>query len=153
MLKLISTVLLCSIGCASAPPVVQFSGIPEKQYVEVRDLPESPDVDPVIAGADWAVPLSRGECTHQDGILLSPEKAVRAKLWQEGYRSIRSLYELDRKVWAEHRTVYENRIKQANGQIKDVTPKWWDANEGNIAMAAGFVVGVLATVGITYAAK
>jgi len=142
-----------TMGCASAMPIVQYAGIPEEQHVESRALPSAPDSDPIATDADWVIALPKGECTGQDGILLSPEKAVRAKQWQDQYRNLRNLYDLDRAVWKSHRTVYEERLKKANERVKDLTPSWWDANEGNIAMGAGFVVGVLATVAITYVTK
>lgn len=139
------------VGCGASTPVPQYAGITESQYVERRDLPPSPDAVAIPDDKNWVEPLAATKCTDKDGILLSPEKAVRAKLWKTSYEGLRTLYDLDRKVWTEHRIVYDERITQANKEIERRSPSWWSENKGTVAWAGGFLMGAAATVAIVYA--
>ena len=150
MRSLVAIALVFAVGCGASTPVVQYSGIREEQHVEKKKLPDPPDSEAIPKEKDWVKPLPAGKTHTEDGVLLSPEKAVRAKKWQDGYKNLRNLYELDRKVWGAQRTVYEERLGQANAEIKRRSPSWWDENKGTIAWAAGFVMGAAATVGIVY---
>ena len=87
----------------------------------------------------------------RDGILISPEKAARAKLWQVSYKSLLELYEIDRQIFTQHRIIYDERLTQANAEISRLSPSWWDENKGTIGWATGFVAGAVATIAIVYA--
>jgi hypothetical protein len=148
------------VGCGASTPVVQYSGIKKSQHVETKPLPERPDAKPIPKDKDWVVPLQASTCTvkktgkvveTKDGILLSPEKAVRAKQWKVDAVNVRTLHDIDRGIWGHHRVVYEERIGQANRHIKTVSPSWWSENKGTIAWASGFLLGAAATIGIVYA--
>jgi len=148
------------VGCGASTPVVQYSGIKESQHVETKPLPERPDAKPIPKENDWVVPLQASTCTAKktgkvvetkDGILISPEKAVRAKQWKADAVNVRTLHDIDRGIWGHHRVVYEERIGQANTRIKTLSPSWWDENKGTVAWASGFILGAAATIGIVYA--
>ena len=138
------------VGCAASTPVPQYAGIDPKQYVETKALPDRPDKDPIPADKDWVVPLAAGSAAKQDGILLSPEKAGRAKLWQDSYNALRNLYDIDRQIWTQQRIVYDERLSQANGEIKRLSPSWWDENKGTLSWVGGFLMGAATSVAIVY---
>lgn len=150
MMRLVAIAVLAAAGCSASTPVPQYPGIKEKQHVEARELPPRPDAEPISPEQDWVQALPAGKCAEKDGILLSPEKAVRAKLWQTAYNGLRNLYDLDRQVWGQHRIVYEERTQQANAEIKRLAPSWWQENKGTIAWAGGFLMGAAATIAILY---
>jgi len=143
-------ILIALVGCAASTPVPQYAGIDPKQYVETKTLPDRPDKDPIPADKDWVLPLPAGQTAKQDGILLSPDKAGRAKLWQEGYNSLRNLYDIDRQIWTQQRIVYDERLSQANAEIKRRSPSWWDENKGTLSWVGGFVMGAATSVAIVY---
>jgi len=146
----VAILVVLAMGCGSAVPVIQYSGLPEKQHIEKRDLPDPPDKEAIPVDRDWVKPLPAGAVHDQHGILISPEKAARAKQWQLGYRNLRDLYEVDRAIWSEQRVIYDERLRQANKDIEKLSPSWWSSNKGTVGMTLGFVVGVAATVGIVY---
>jgi hypothetical protein len=143
-------ILLMVVGCGASTPVPQYAGISEKQYVEARELPPRPDADPIAKEDDWVKPLPAGQCADRDGVLLSPEKAVRAALYKDGYNNLRNLYDIDRQVWTQHRIVYNERTAQANAEIKRLAPSWWDEQKTSISWAAGFALGAATTILIVY---
>jgi hypothetical protein len=143
-------VLIFLVSCAASTPVVQYAGIDPKQYVETKTLPDRPDKDPIPADKDWVIPLAAGQTAKQDGVLLSPEKAGRAKLWQDGYLGLRSLYDIDRQIWTQQRIIYDERLSQANAEIKRRSPSWWDENKGTLSWVGGFVMGAATSVAIVY---
>ena len=149
-MKVIAIVLLFAIGCSASAPVVQYPAMSEKQQVENKTLPARPDAEKISAEKDWVRPMAPGACTADAGVLLSPDKAARAKEWQLGYNVLRDLYDIDRQVWQQHRIVYEERTKQANAQVKRLSPSWWDENKGNILWAGGFIMGAASSIAIVY---
>jgi hypothetical protein len=149
-MKIIAAILIVCIGCGASTPVPQFAGVSEKQYVENKPLPARPDAEKIPADQDWTRPLPAGQCTKEDGVLLSPAKAARAKLWQEDDIGIRATYELDKQIWQQHRIVYDERIAQANAEIKRRSPSWWDENKGTLGWAGGFLMGAATTIAIVY---
>jgi hypothetical protein len=159
MIRLVSILAVLSIGCGAATPVVQYGSIPESQHVEARELPESPAADPIARENDWVVALPASVCTDAkgverktlNGIILSPQKAARAKRWQDSYKNLRSLYDIDRQIWGQHRIIDEERMKQANKEIKRLSPSWWDENKGTFGWGTGFIAGAAATIAIVYA--
>lgn len=161
MIRLIATSLVLVMGCAASTPVIQYAGIKEKQHVENKTLPDRPDKDKIPKGEDWVVPLPAAKCTLKSdetkvvetdgGILFSPAKAVRAALWKSGYEGLRTLFDIDRQVWREHRIIYDERMGQANAELKRRSPSWWDENKGTVAWASGFLMGAAATIAIVYA--
>jgi len=162
-MRLIAIAAVFAVGCGASTPVVQYAGISEKQHVEKKKLPDRPDATPIAKADDWVKPLPAATCTikkkdgttetvqTKDGILLSPEKAVRAALYKDGYNNLRDLYEIDRQIWGQHRIVYDERLGQANAEVKRLAPSWWDRHKTSIACAAGFAAGAVATVAIVYA--
>jgi len=159
MIRLLTTLIALSLGCGAATPVVQYHRIPEAQYVEQKELPESPDAKPIAEKADWVKALPASVCTDangvervtENGIILSVEKAARAKKWQDGYKSLRGLYELDRQIFGQHRIIYDERLQQANKEIQRLSPSWWDENKGTLGWGTGFITGAVATIAIVYA--
>ena len=149
LLLVISVVLMG--GCRSSIPTPQYAGIAENQHIEKRDLPKRPDAEAISDDKNWVKPLAATKCADRDGILFSPEKAVRAKLWKTGYEGMRVLYDLDRKIWSEHRVVYDERLMQANKEIERRSPSWWDNHKASISWAVGFGAGAVTTVAIVYA--
>lgn len=150
MIKMISVLVVAIFGCRASTAVPQYPNISEKQYVENKPLPARPDAEKIPADKDWVKPLAAGQCTQQDGVLLSPDKAGRVKLWQESYNALRDMYDLDRQIWQQHRIVYDERITQANAEIKRRSPSWWDEHSASISWAAGFIIGAATTVTIVY---
>jgi len=150
-MRVLSILTLFAFGCGAATPVVQYKPIPESQYVEKKDLPEAPDANPIPKDGDWVKALPAGTMHDRDGILISPEKAARAKLWQVSYKSLLELYEIDRQIFTQHRIIYDERLTQANAEISRLSPSWWDENKGTIGWATGFVAGAAATIAIVYA--
>jgi hypothetical protein len=148
--NIVALVLLFVIGCGAATPVIQYPAMAEKQRVEEKELPAPPDAEPIAPEDDWTKAMKPGDSTDKAGVLLSPGKAARAKKWQDGYLNLRSLYELDRKIWQQHRIVYEERISSANAEIKRLSPSWWDENKGTLGWAGGFLMGAAATIAIVY---
>lgn len=144
-------VLVLIVGCSASTQVPQYSTISDKQYVENKPLPSRPDTEKIPADKDWVIPLPAGKAAQQDGVLLSPDKAARAKLWQEDYNAIRNLYEIDRQVWQQHRIVYNERLAQANAEIARRSPSWWDENKGTLGWVGGFLMGAATSVAIVYA--
>ena len=152
MRQVLSILMVFAIGCGStAPVVVQYSGVPERQHVEKKELPEPPDAKPIPAEEDWVKPLPAGKAYDKDGVLISPAKAARAKQWQLGYKSLRDLYEIDRQIWEQQRIVYDERLGQANKEIERLSPSWWSDNKGTVGLVTGIVLGVATTIGIVYA--
>lgn len=151
MRQALAIVLVFAMGCGSAAPVVVYSGMPERQHVEKKELPAAPDAEPIPTKEDWVRPMPKGQCAEKDGLLISPAKAARAKKWQLGYKSLRDLYEVDREIWGQTRIVYDERLKAANKDIERLSPTWWDNNKGTVGFVTGIVLGVAATVGIVYA--
>ena len=152
-MRLIAILAVLSIGCGASTPVTQYPGIDKEQHVETRKLPDRPDKEKIPKEKDWVKPLPAGTTHTADGVLLSPEKAIRAKLWKAAYNELVSLYDLDRKVFGHHRVVYEERLGQANKEVHRLSPSWWDENKGTIAWGAGFVVGAAATIIILYSVE
>lgn len=149
-MKLTALILLFAIGCSASTPVPQYPAMSEKQQVENKVLPERPDAVAIAPENDWVKPMKAGDIVDKPGVLLSPDKAARAKKWQDGYNNLRDLYDIDREVWQLHRVVYEERTNQANAQIKRLSPSWWDEHSATISWAAGFVLGAATTVTIVY---
>lgn len=155
----LSVLTVFAMGCGASIPVVQYGSIPERQHVESKALPDAPDKTEIPKEKNWVMALPASTCTDikgkerkvQGGVVLSPEKAARAKKWQLGYRALRSLYETDRQIWTQHRIVYIERTNQANREIVRLSPSWWTESKGTLAWAAGFVMGAAATVAIVYA--
>lgn len=147
----LSAFITILFACAASSPVARYPGFDDKHRVENNPLPERPDSEKIPSDKDWVKPLRAGECAESDGILLSPEKAVRAKLWQEGYNSVRTLYEIDRQIWQQHRIVYEERLNQANSEVARLSPSWWDENKSSILWAGGFLMGAATSISIVYA--
>ena len=150
MRRIAAAFLLAMFGCGQAMPAVQYDGIRQAQRIEERKLPARPDAKPIPEHYDWVRVLAPGECTERAGILISAEKAARAKRWQTGYVRLRELYELDRGIWIQQRIVYEERLGQANSEIYRLAPTWWDSNKATIGWASGFVLGVVATIAVVY---
>lgn len=142
--------LIALVGCGASTTVPQYAGIDPKQYVETKPLPTRPDAEQIPADKDWVVPLAAGQAAAKDGILLSPEKAGRAKLWQDGYNALYNLYGIDRQIWTQQRIVYDERLSQANAEIKRVSPSWWDENKGTVCWVGGFLMGAATSVAIVY---
>jgi len=159
MIRSLVIISLLFMGCGAAKPVVQYKSIPEAQYVEQRDLPDSPALEPISKESDWVKALPASTCTDErgverkteHGIVMSPEKAARAKRWQDAYNSLRGLYELDRQIFSQHRIIYDERTKQANEEIVRLSPSWWMENKGTLGWGAGFIAGAAATIAIVYA--
>ena len=149
-MKAVALILLVSIGCSASTPVVQYPQISDKQHVEDKVLPERPDAVAIAPENDWVKSMKAGDSTDKPGVLLSPDKAARAKKWQDGYNNLRDLYELDRQVWQQHRIVYDERISQANAQIKRLSPSWWDENKSSLLWAGGFIMGAATSIAIVY---
>ena len=145
------TAMALMMGCGASTPVTQYPGIKKDQHVETKKLPDRPDKQAIPKAKDWVKPLKAGESHTADGILLSPEKAVRAALWKSGYNECRSLHEIDRGIFGHHRVVYEERLVQANKEVSRLSPSWWDENKGTISWAGGFLMGAAATIAIVYA--
>ena len=124
--------------------------MPAVYVVEKKKLPASPAAEPIPPDKDWVVVVMQGEKVPEDGILLSAEKAARAKKWQLSYEELRGLYEADRDVWVQTRLIYEERIDQANKEIQHLQPTWWDSNKGTIAFITGAVMGSALAIGIAY---
>lgn len=143
-------VLVLLVACVAPAAVPQYAGIDPKQYIETKPLPARPDADPIPAADDWDQALLAGQAAPQNGILLSPQKAGRAALWKDDYNSLRNLYELDRQIWTQQRIVYDERLSQANAEIKRISPSWWDENKGTLAWVGGFVMGAATSVAIVY---
>jgi hypothetical protein len=151
MTKMICVVLVVAIcGCSASTAVPQYPNISDKQYVENKALPERPDAVAIAPDGDWVKPMKVGDVVDKPGVLLSPDKAARAKKWQDGYVNLRLLYETDRQIWQQHRIVYEERTAQANAEIKRLSPSWWDENKGNILWAGGFIMGAASSIAIVY---
>jgi hypothetical protein len=158
-MRLLVILAVLSVGCGAATPVVQYKGIPEAQYVEQKKLPDSPASEPIAKKDNWVKSLPASVCTDEKGverktdhgIVMSAQKAARAKRWQDAYNNIRSLYELDRQIFGQHRIIYDERTKQANEEIVRLSPSWWDENKGTFGWGAGFVAGAAATIAIVYA--
>lgn len=158
-MRTIATLMILSAGCGAATPVVQYKGIPEAQYVEQKELPESPATEPIAKKDDWVKALPASVCIDEKGverrtehgIVMSPQKAARAKRWQDAYKNLRGLYDLDRQVFGQHRIIYDERMGQANEEIERLSPSWWDENKGTFGWGAGFIAGAAATIAIVYA--
>lgn len=164
-LTLISYVAL-TLGCAG-PRVVQPT-VPESviNRVETRELPEDPatmEVPANLERGDWVVPVNKGECLDEEGtpeteapnpcpffngIAVAEERAYRDGLYRIGYKELRTLYELDRQVWAAHRELYEERLKLADRAIQDLQPSWFDRNKLQLGVIGGVLVGVATTVAV-----
>lgn len=149
-MKVVALILLVTIGCSASTPVPQYPAMSEKQLVENKPLPERPDAEKIAPENDWVKPMKAGDVADKPGVLLSPDKAARAKKWQDGYNNLRDLYELDRQVWVQHRIVYDERISQANATIKRLSPSWWDENKSQILWVGGFVMGAATSIAIVY---
>jgi len=147
MREILAVAVVMTIGCGAPAPMVQYAGIKDSDRVEEKALPDAPNAVPIPEEWNWVVPLPAGRKHTKAGVLLSPEKAARAVDWKNGYNNIRSLYELDRKVWREHRTIYEERLKKANEEIRRLSPTWYEHNK----IVIGFVTGVATTVAIVFA--
>lgn len=142
--------ILLVVACSASTPVPQYPAMSEKQQVENKALPERPDAEKIASENDWVKPMKAGDSTDKPGVLLSPDKAARAKKWQDGYNNLRDLYELDRQVWQQHRIVYEERQNQSNALIKRLSPSWWDENKSQILWVGGFVMGAATSIAIVY---
>lgn len=149
-MRSLGLLMLFAVGCGASTPVPRYANISDKQYVESKPLPDRPDAIAIPEDQNWAKPLMAGQCTEADGIILSPEKAARAKLWQEGYNGLRGLYETDRQIWQNHRIVYEERTSQANAEIKRLSPSWWAENSSQILWVGGFLMGAATSIAIVY---
>lgn len=132
-------------------PAVQFQvTTSEITKVEEKPLPPRPDATPIPPEDDWVLPVSTGDIVPKDGILFGEGKAKRAKEWQIGYDTIRGLYEADRDNWKQTRLIYEDRLTQANSEIKRLQPGWWTENKGTLGFVGGIIFGSLITVGVVY---
>lgn len=149
-MKFFAILTLFAFGCGASTPVVQYSGVAEKQHVEKVPLPDRPDKEEIPKDADWVKALPAGQSHDKHGVLISPEKAARAKLWKVSYETLRKLYETDRQIVEQHRIIYDERLAQANKEIRRLSPSWWDENKGTVAWATGFVLGAAATISIVY---
>lgn len=129
---------------------VQYSGIDESDWPENKELPNRPDENQIPDEDDWVEPIFEGDVADRDGIIMSPEKAVRARQWQVGYESLFDIYSIDREIWEQHRIIYETRIRSANEEIRRLAPTWWDENSLYIGMSSGFVAGVATAITIFY---
>ena len=165
-LTLIAYVALATSACAG-PRIVQPT-VPESviNRVETRELPTDPakaTVPEEFERGDWVVPINKGDCLDEDGtpeteatkpcpffngIAVAEERAYRDGLYRIGYKELRSLYELDRKVWAAHRELYEERLKLADKAIQDLQPSWFDRNKLQLGVIGGVLVGVATTVAV-----
>lgn len=150
-MRVFALIVLLICGCSASTQVLQYPKLSEKQHVESKALPERPDAVAIPKEQDWSRALPASKCTDVNGVLLSPEKAARAKGWQDGYNNLRSLYEIDREVWQQHRIVYEERTAQANAEIRRLSPSWFDENKGTLAWVGGFLMGAATSVAIVYA--
>jgi hypothetical protein len=148
--KAVALILLVTIGCSASTPVLQYPKISDKQRVEDKPLPERPDAVAIAPENDWVKPVKVGDVADKPGVLLSADKAVRAKKWQDGYLNLRSLYDLDRQIWQQHRIVYDERIAQANAEIRRLSPSWWDENKSSVLWAGGFIMGAATSIAIVY---
>lgn len=151
MKNYVAIVLLVCIGCSASTPVIQYPAMPDKHRVENKELPVRPDSEAIAPENDWTKAMKPGDTTDKPGVLLSADKAARAKKWQDGYINLRLLYETDRQIWAQHRIVYEERVSSANAEIKRLSPSWWDENKGTLGWVSGFIMGAATTVAIVYA--
>lgn len=133
-------------ACGGGTVAVQYRGMPD-MAVETKPLPDRPDKTPIADGKDYVVPLSNGDKAPADGVLLSPDKAARVKLWQLDYDELRALYNTDREVWKQTRIVYEERLGQANEEIRRLQPSWWDQHRLEIGVVTGIIGGVAIMVG------
>ena len=151
---LLTGILIFSAACGRTIPVVQYKGIDDKAFhVEERALPDKPDSDPIPEDKNYAHPLTKGQSAPADGVLLSPEKSARALKYKVGYNEILNLYQADRDVWRHNRAIYEERLKQANAEIKRLAPDWWAAHIGSIGFVGGLIFGSMLSVGIVYGVR
>ena len=159
-MRLAVLIAMLTASCGSSTTVPQYSGIGESHHVETRDLPPRPDAEPIAKEDDWVKSLPAATCKldrsgdtvkTEDGVLLSPEKAVRAARYKDGYNNLRLLYDVDREIFGAQRTVYEERIRQANSEIERLSPSWWDDHKTDLAWATGFFLGAATTIAIVYA--
>lgn len=151
MRALLVAVLIGTVACGSTMPALQYQvTMPQIVKVEVTPLPARPDDRPIPEDKDWVVPIDKGEVAPDDGILLSEDKAARAKMFQIDYDQLRGMYEADRKVWEQTRIIYEERLNSANSEIRRLQPTWWTENKGTISFVGGVVLGGLLTVGAVY---
>ncbi len=142
--------LVLLIGCGGAVPV-HFSGIKDPSFkVEDKKLPPRPDVKPIPPEKDWVVPLAKDKPAPKDGVLISPEKAVRAAQYKLRYNELRSRYDLDRLVWRSTRVIQSEQRGQANRVIKDLTPGWWQNNKGTLGFVTGITIGAIMTIFVVY---
>jgi len=149
MRALLISVLVSGIACAHAP-VMRYTGPELLPAVETQPLPDAPDKTPIPTELDWVLALQAGETAPKAGILFSPEKTARAKLWQVGYQQIRGMYEADRTYWSQIRAFYDVRLKQANLEIDRLQPSWWDTHKGELGFVSGMVIGAAACISIVY---
>lgn len=149
-MKLTALIVLFAIGCGASAPVIQYPAMSERQQVENKALLARPDAVAVAPDDDWVKPMKAGDVVDRPGVLLSPGKAARAKEWQLGYNALRDLYDIDRQVWQQHRIVYEERITQANAQIRRLSPSWWSEEKSQILWVGGFVMGAATSIAIVY---
>lgn len=148
---LLAIILVFMLACGGGVPVLQYQvSMSALSKVEKRKLPERPDAEDIPPEKDWVFPIDEGVASPADGILLSEEKAVRAKKWQLGYEELLGLFEADRKVWVETRIIYEERLTMANQEIKRLQPNWWDSNKGTVGWISGVAAGAIITIFIVY---
>ena len=137
------------VGCGAAP--IRIGAKASQAYrVEDEKLPPRPDEKPIPPEKDWVLPLAKDTPAPKSGVLISPEKAVRAAKYKTRYNEIRTLAELDKRVWRSRAVIHEEQLGQANKVIKDLTPGWWDNNKGTLGFTAGMLIGAVITVFVVY---
>ena len=75
---------------------------------------------------------------------------MRAAKYKARYNELRTLYDLDRRVWKYSRVIHEEQRGQANQIIKDLTPGWWARTKGTLGFVTGIVIGATMTIFVVY---
>lgn len=159
-MRFVVLIAMAVAACGSSNSVPQYPGIGESHHVEAKKLPPRPDAQAIAKEDNWSEPLPSATCTVEstgetvatkDGVLISPDKAIRAIRFKDSYNNLRDLYEIDRQIIGAQRVVYEERLAQANSEIRRLSPSWFDRNKGTLGWVGGFVAGAVTTVAIVYA--
>jgi hypothetical protein len=150
MKSALAILLTLLIGCGGAIPVSIGAKTSQAFRVEEEKLPPRPDEKPIPPDKDWVVPLAKDTPSPKNGVLISPEKAVRAAKYKARYNELRTLAELDKRVWKNRAVIHDEQLGQANRTIKQLTPGWWDKNKGTLGFTTGMVLGAVMTIFVVY---
>lgn len=160
MLRRSYLVIALSLLISCAKPFTYKPVVPEQRRVEEYKLPPDPSTMPLTSSEpEWIVPLEKGTCVNEKGILVTTDKpcpnyeglaysesaAERDGMYKISYREIRKLYEADRTVWGVERQAYESIINEQNKQIESLQPTWLEKNSLVIGFASGVFLTSLTT--------